>query len=258
MDFLDSNKVLGKEIYNTFTAVAIGGDSGVINTLSEINCKGYNFLEFDVRAFGSGGKMWVQKTINGTDYFDTKIFFVYAASNTYNCKKLADGIFEQGRFILDVSDALGIRFVRKETVPTASVSMDVARLTTQRDILPKIVQIATATITRTTTTAAVAIERADISQFRFLVVRIKTIPQPGESSSVRETATISLNYRFTGTSYKDYENLVVDDVLTLDNYYVAASDWLMPKSDKVDVRVAAPEASVETPKTFEVTLMGIR
>lgn len=257
-NIFEPQRVLVREFTTQHSSIDVSGSANsYITTIPNIDCRGFNLIKIVVRTITSGITFELRGGISR--YFDT-ITFINADTNS-----VVDAIGKAGTFLVDVSKLDTISFYRNEAIATGTVTLDIMRCSTPVDAMPKVVQLATNIVTLTNGTDNFSVFGStplDISKYRFLSFRVKTVPLEGETNYKNGSVDIRTEFMCPGAKHTSYISCGINSAFTMQNNYVAISyDWTMIVAPFVRVYAkslnsTAPTA--ETPEKYEVTLYGIR
>lgn len=252
----NSDRTLSREVYNSYENLDISGSAGsIISELQNIDCRGYKTIVVKVTGCTGDVKLFFTKGIVRSFI---PIYDYYSISK----KSFSYGIRENGLYLIDVSDAITIHGYRESAITSATVTLDIARLTTgYEEMLPKIVELRTALVTCTDNGNKTPISGLDTSMFRFLTVRLKTVPQEGGTAYEVKSADVSLSFQTPNVLYSDYTGNGTVRALSMTNNYILQSDWIPVNSPTVNVYLkdqTDPVPTSESPNEYEVTIFGIR
>lgn len=253
-NIFEANKVVNRELYAAYNNLSIPDSAGYINIADgvyKIDCRGYNYLVLNITSMSEGAIIGVN---GGAQSFS--VLDIYDAAK---CKRLKQ-ITSTGTYYVNVSKVIDAGIYCSNSGTNRSISVIVSKLYTCNDIIPKVIQLATGIVTcnSQSNTNIPALSNINMSDFRFFVVRIKTVPNSGEDKYVRRSASIAVEHLYYGLEYPAFSTFLESDILTLNNEYVKVSDWNTVKSSAISLYVKSADATAQETKQFEVTLMGIR
>ena len=257
----EPQRELAREFATKYTSVDISGSQGFISNdsgpIPYVDCRGYNLIKIVVHSITSGISFKVRAS--ASDSYLDDIDFI---SLDKGC--VTSDIDHAGTYLIDVSKLCKLGFYRNEEIAAGTITFDILRCCETLDVLPKVLQLATGivNITSNSNTVLFGNTAIDISNYRFLAFRVKTVPLDGETEYKNGSVEIKTEFICKGAEHSSYIASGIKTAFVMQNNYIAISDdWTMIVAPFVKVYAKSLNSTaptVENPEKYEVTLYGIR
>lgn len=253
-NIFEADKVVNKEFFSAYGNINIADARGYVNLANDdykIDCRGYNYFNVYISQLSEDTALEVRGGLV-TGWKKLPIFNLINGERTYE-------ITAAGNYIIPVSEAIDAGIYCNTDGSSRSVNITIGKLCSAIDILPKNIQIASGIVecNNANNTTIVALSNINISDYRFLVIRCKTVPGTGETDYVRRTASMSIEYNYPASKHTFHKTLE-SDVFTLNDESNKVSDWISTKGMFATFHVKCPDATGSATKKFELTIIGVR